>query len=280
MQRHKFFCRIAGATLIAAVAFSGLGASALTLEEAKAKGVKLALYHEPPLVFLDQNGKPAGAYSQLVIGVLKRMGIVNVDPVMTEWSSLIPNLSAGRSDMVLPMYILPARCEQVAFSEPVWRGEESFLVLKGNPLGLNSYEEAAKKGARLALLSGSAELDYAKRAGVPESKVFALQDPPSMMQAILAGRADALALPVSSVDELASKSNGRAERAANFQFNQLWLPYGGVVFRKQDSELRAAFNAELKAFIGSPEFMTLMAPMQYTKDNLPGARTADELCHR
>lgn len=251
---------------------------ALTLDEARQNGVTIAIFHEPPVSSLDDQGKPAGTYWDLNAAVLKGLGITKITPVMTEWSSLIPNLLAKRSDLVLNMYILPKRCEQVAFSEPVWKGAETFVVVTGNPKGLHSYEDAASKGATLALLAGSAEADFAKRAGVPDERLLLLQDPPSLLQALITGRADALALPVNSSMDLAARSNGQAEIVREFTMNPEWLPYSATVFRKDDTELMQAFNAQLKTFIGSPEFMGMMKPMGYDEGNLPGTKTAAEKC--
>jgi polar amino acid transport system substrate-binding protein len=252
--------------------------SALTLEEARQNGVTIAIFHEPPVSSLDEQGKPVGTYWSLNEAVLKGLGITKITPVMTEWSSLIPNLLAKRSDLVLNMYILPKRCEQVAFSEPVWKGSETFVVLKGNPKDLHSYEDAASKGATLALLSGSAEVDFAKRAGTPDDRILLLQDPPALLQALITGRADGLALPVNSSMDLAAQSDGKAEIVKDFKMNPEWLPYSATVFRKEDTELLQAFNAQAKTLIGTPEFMAMMKPMGYGEENLPGAKTAAEKC--
>ncbi len=264
--------------LLGALTSSAVPGLALTLDEARQNGVTIAIFHEPPVSSLDDQGKPAGTYWDLNAAILKELGVTKITPVMTEWSSLIPNLLAKRSDLVLNMYILPKRCEQVAFSEPVWKGSETFVVMKGNPKGLHSYEDAASKGATLALLAGSAEADFAKRAGVPDERLLLLQDPPALLQALVTGRADALALPVNSSMDLASKSNGEAEIVSDFTMNPEWLPYSATVFRKDDAELRQAFNEKLKSFIGSPDFMTVMKPMGYGEENLPGAKTAAEKC--
>lgn len=270
------------AIALAAMALAGttsvLPASALTLEEARKNGITVALYHEPPSVYLGDDGTMKGSKSMMVLEVLRRIGVTTVKPVLLEWSALIPSLLAERADMVPAMYILPKRCEQVAFSEPAWHGEESFLVLAGNPKKLHSYEDAAKNGATLAVLSGSAELDYAKRAGAKDEQLLLLADPPSMLQAVLVGRADALALPTASIDDLVAKAGSKVERSKPFTMEKSWIPYEGAVFRKGDADLRDAYNAALKGFIGTPEFMELLKPEGYTVDNLPGTMTAAEKC--
>ena len=56
--------------------------------------------------------------------------------------------------------------------------------------------------------------------------------------------------------------------------------YQGEVFRKEDADLRDAFNAELATFRGSPEQATLFAPFGITSAENPPQppKTAAELC--
>ena len=55
------------------------------------------------------------------------------------------------------------------------------------------------------------------------------------------------------------------------------MGHGGFGFRKEDKDLLAAFDKELKAFIGSPEHLALVTPIGFGKGYLPTKTTA-QLC--
>ena len=53
--------------------------------------------------------------------------------------------------------------------------------------------------------------------------------------------------------------------------------YGGFAFRKEDQELRAAFNENLAEFVGSDAHWALVKPFGFGPDMAPD-QTAEELC--
>ena len=64
------------------------------------------------------------------------MGYTDVEPVQTDWGGLIPGLKADRFDIITGgMNILASRCENMAFSDPIARIGDGFIVATGNPEG-------------------------------------------------------------------------------------------------------------------------------------------------
>ena len=55
------------------------------------------------------------------------------------------------------------------------------------------------------------------------------------------------------------------------------MGHGGFGFRKEDTDLVAEFNKNLKAFIGTKEHLDLVTPFGFGKGYLPTKTTA-ELC--
>jgi polar amino acid transport system substrate-binding protein len=53
--------------------------------------------------------------------------------------------------------------------------------------------------------------------------------------------------------------------------------HGGFGFRKEDTDLYEAFNAELKKFLGSDEHIALVTPIGFGKDYLPN-KSMEQLC--
>ena len=124
--------------VLALAALITTGTSALTLEEAKQNGVRLGFPNEPPNTFIDADGKVTGANNELAKAILQRMGVTAVEGVIMDFASLIPGLQANRLDIIPAIFIRPARCELVAFSEPT---QEDRIGLPG---GQGKPEEPAQ----------------------------------------------------------------------------------------------------------------------------------------
>ena len=267
-----------GAVAIVFAALFGTAAVALTLDEAKQNGVRLGFPNEPPNTFIDADGNVTGAHNELAVAVLGRVGVTKVEGVVMDFASLIPGLLADRLDIIPAIFIRPARCEQVIFSEPTQKTGSAVLVAASNPKNLHGYDDLVESDAVVAVMAGAVEYGYAQKAGVPEERIVQLQDQAGLMEGLKVGRVDAVILTPSSVTLMADNSGGAAERAMPFDVPAFASSYGGMAFRPTDTELRDAFNAALKDFIGTPEFMTIMAPLAWDEERLPGAMTTAEQC--
>ncbi len=270
--------------LIAVVSLAALPpATAGTLDEAKKAGyIRVGFANEAPFGYATASGKLTGEAPEIAKAVFAKMGIKEVDGVLTEWSSLIPGLKARRFDVIAAgMFITPPRCEQVLFSEPTYRLGQSFLVRKGNPKKLHSYADVAKNdGIKLGVMAGAVERGYARDAGIPDDRVIELPDQVAMLAAVRAGRVDAGALTALSVERMARKGSSRVERAMPFETPEKAIGYGAFAFRKEDSGLVAEFNKHLKAFVGTPAHQKLVGAFGFTKTELPGDTTAAYLCSK
>src|SRR5690606_9449688 len=92
-----------------------------TLEAAKAAGtIRVGYANEAPYAYMDSgSNKVTGEAVEIARVVLKRMGVNEVEGVLTEFGSLIPGLQAKRFDIIAAgMYITPERCQQALFSNP------------------------------------------------------------------------------------------------------------------------------------------------------------------
>jgi polar amino acid transport system substrate-binding protein len=182
------------------------------------------------------------------------------------------------------MYVTPKRCQEILFSDPTYRIGEGFIVRKGNPLDLHSYEDVARHdSARLGVMGGAVEHGYARALAIPEERIVAFEDYPTALVGLETGRIDAVGATSLTVNVLLRKAGGgKFERAQPFREpvidGQAVAGYGAFGFRKDDWELRAAFNRELRAFLGTPEHLELVARFGFSKETLPGDTTATSLC--
>jgi polar amino acid transport system substrate-binding protein len=179
------------------------------------------------------------------------------------------------------MSILPQRCEQAAFSEPEFNYTTALMVPKGNPAKLTDMQSVKDSGVRMAAMTGAIESDYAQDLGIEATQVASPQDG---MDAIANGRADVFALtgislnwlaqnnpqvPVEVTDSFVAEINGVPQVGA-----------GGTVFRKEDTELRDAYNAELaKITADKDKYLSIVGPFGFTEAELPDPQlTTAKLC--
>jgi len=269
-------------TVVAAGVTLGPAHAASLLERAKAgETIKVGFSNEAPYAFQNDAGEMDGFVNEVGLAILEKMGITNVEGVLTEWGSLIPGLKAGRFDIITAgMYILPKRCKQVAFTEPMGEFAEAFLVKKGNPLDLHSFEDVAENDdAILVTGAGYSTVDWARKLGIPDDRIMKVQDPAAMLQAVKSGRAHAASATVFAMSDLANKGGDDVELADPFnppEFTKGWSAYA---FRKDDTEFLEAWNEVQADFLGTHEFWDIVNKYGYKESQLPseGVTTA-KLC--
>lgn len=252
-----------------------------TLEKAKRQGyVRIGFANEAPFGYATPEGKLTGEAPEVAKAVLAKMGIPEIDGVLTEFGSLIPGIQAGRFDIIAAgMFITPRRCQQIDFSEPSYGIGQALLVREGNPKNLHTYADVAKQSdVKLAVMAGAIEQSYARDAGVALTQVMTLPDPPSLLAAVQAGRADAAALTALSIANLAAKGEGvEATEPFATVAGKSVMGHGAFGFRKGDDHLRSEFNKHLKAFLGTEEHLALVTPFGFGEGFLP-TQTTTALC--
>ncbi|MEU2911366.1 ectoine/hydroxyectoine ABC transporter substrate-binding protein EhuB [Streptomyces massasporeus] len=251
------------------------------LERLRAQGVaRLGIAGEIPFGYIDKNGELTGEAPELAKVIFKRLGVDRVQPVPTEFGSLIPGLNSQQFDIVAAgMYINPERCEQVIFSDPDYQMLDSFIVRKGNPLGLSDYKDVVEKKAKFATGAGYAEIGYAVEAGYKQGDILIVPDQVAGLNAVETGRVDVFAGTALTTREVVKKS-AKAEATEPFKPIVQGEPHvdgGGFAFRPSESNLRDAFNRELHKLKDSGELLRILKPFGFTENEMTDM-TAKELC--
>ncbi|MFD3583383.1 ectoine/hydroxyectoine ABC transporter substrate-binding protein EhuB [Streptomyces sp. NPDC058683] len=280
---------LAGAAAIGALAAAGCTRVATAagtdggdlLQRLRAQGVvRLGIAGEIPFGYIDKDGQLTGEAPELAKAIFKRLGVDKVQPVPTEFGSLIPGLNSQQFDVVAAgMYVNPERCEQVIFADPDYQMLDSFVVRKGNPKGLHDYKDVVAKKARFATGTGYAEIQYAVEAGYKESDILIVPDQVAGLNAVEAGRVDVFAGTAVTVREVVRKS---AKTEATKPFAPLvdGTPHvdgGAFAFRSAETKLRDAFNVELRKLRKSGELFRILRPFGFTEAEMTDL-TAKELC--
>ena len=252
-----------------------------TLDKIRKQGyIRVGFANEAPYSFATPDGKLDGESPSVFRHVMARLGVKEVDGVLTEWGSLIPGLRAGRFDaIVASMYITPTRCQQIIFANPTYGVGEAFVVKAGNPDAVNNYADAVTKGKKVAFVAGTAEIEHARQAGLKRDQIVVVPDFAAAVANVKSGRTSAAAFTSLTAQDLASKDEG-LERAQPFTFEhegKLYKGEGSFGFRTEDTSLRDAVNAELAKFVGTPEHLAMIKPFGFDESNLP-EKTAAQHC--
>ncbi|GAA3838979.1 ectoine/hydroxyectoine ABC transporter substrate-binding protein EhuB [Streptomyces chiangmaiensis] len=284
--RRSLLAGIAAVGALGAAGCSRVAAASTThggdlLSRLKAQGVvRLGIAGEIPFGYIDKNGNLTGEAPELAKVIFRRLGVDRVQPVPTEFGSLIPGLNSQQFDVVSAgMYINPERCQQVIFADPDYQMLDSFIVRKGNPKGLHTYRDVVEKRAKFATGTGYAEIQYAVEAGYKESEILIVPDQVAGLNAVEAGRADVFAGTALTTREVV-KNSRKTEATKPFAPLVKGKPHidgGGFAFRPTETGLRNAFNAELKKLKASGELFRILRPFGFTKAEMTDM-TAKELC--
>lgn len=244
--------------------------------------VTVAYADEAPYSF-DKDGEVTGATIALHREVFKRLGVDEVKGVKTDWAGLIPGLNAKRYDLVSAgMSITPERCGQAAFSVPEINYTTALMVKPGNPKNLSNMDSIKSSGAQMAAITGAIEANYAEELAIPNPML--VKDQQSGIDAVTSGRADTFALTAVSLN-YAKENNPGLDVEVTKPFiavinGKEQNPAGATVFRKDDTELRDAYNTEVKKILSDKaEYMRILGPFGFTEENIPDpSLTTEQLC--
>ena len=281
----KWF-RTGAALWLSAIGFLGLptGASQASelMERATAEGIRIGFFNFKPYAFTDENNNLVGTDVEILRHILPKMGATISAATAVEWSALIPGLKAGRFDVVAAgMFVTPARCAEVQFTEPVFGIGQTLVVPKESDLlSVANYEQVAEMGLSVAAITGTGSVGYLRAAGVPEDRIMQLPDSPSAIASVRAKRTQAFAISVPGAREIV-RSVPEKDMAMTTVFSEvageLAMPHGAFAFRPADKDFVDALNAQLAAFIGTPEHIKILESYGMEKNELP-IRTTSELC--
>ncbi|RDD60382.1 ectoine/hydroxyectoine ABC transporter substrate-binding protein EhuB [Ferruginivarius sediminum] len=283
VARNPFARWLFGAAIVLAAACAAWpGAAETTLERIKEENkVRVGVANERPYGYVDENGRLTGEAPEIARKIFADIDPeIELEPVVVNFGELIPELNAGNIDMIAAgMYVTPDRCEQVAFTAPTYRIGEAFAVKKGNPKGLRNFETvAANHQAKVGIMAGTVEYNYAYEAGIPGDRALLYADYDAALRALQRGEVDAVAMTALTVRTLLEQRN-LSEMESTPQFypeanGGKKVGYGAFAVRHADSDLLEAFNKRLKAFVDTPEHWSTVEPFGFDKDMAPDKTTA------
>ncbi|AOJ65071.1 ABC transporter substrate-binding protein [Burkholderia ubonensis] len=173
--------------------------------------------------------------------------------VESSFDGMIPGLLARKFDVIASsMTITPKRMQQIAFTNRISNAPARLVARKGSPL-LPSAESL--KGKRVGVEQGSAQADYAianwQAAGV---QIVSYPNQDQVYADLVTGRLDAaFQASIAASDGFLKKPQGKDFMFAGAPIDDpKYFGQGdGLGLRKQDAELRDAFNHALAAILAN-----------------------------
>ena len=232
--------------------------------------IRIAYLDEPPFYWTGPDGLATGADIELADAVLRAIGATSIEHHRASFEELLPGVQAGRWDMNVPIFATPERARHVAFSVPVWTIGDGFVVHRGNPKALASYEAvAARADARLGVIPAQVQHHAARSAGVSGAQLVEFKDQPEAVAALLAGRIDAFTGTALGGRVLA-EANPELEAVAHGVGGEGNAPVGAFSFSKDNTRLLDAVNQALRRYLGSADHRARMARYGFTSAEIDG----------
>jgi len=239
---------------------------------------------EPPYAWVQPDGHVDGEAPAIARAIAARLGIPRLVWVQTSFDALIPDLDAGRYDVIAAgLFITPERARHIVFSRPTLNVRPALLLRRdaGTDAFVPGYlQVVGRSPARIAVISGAAEETMLLDIGVPEGRLVRVPDSITGWHALRDGVADAIALSAPSLrwmqrghadDTVLAPAPAATATAAPDTSTPAALAPGrpAFAFRRADTTLSRAWDVELAGFIGTPEHLALIAPFGLTADDLP-----------
>ena len=232
--------------------------------------ITIAYLDEPPFYWTGPDGSPTGADIELAEVVLRAIGATAIEYRRTSFEELLPGVQAGRWDMNVPIFATPERARHVAFSVPVWTMVDGFVVHRGNPKALASYEAvAARTDARLGVIPAQVQYQAARSAGVRDAQFVEFEHQAEAVDALLAGRLDAFTGTALGGRALAA-AHPALEAVAHATRDGANAPVGAFSFSKTNARLLEAVNGALRAWLGSADHRARMAKYGFAAAEIDG----------
>lgn len=202
----------------------------------------------PPYSFHDRAGALRGFDIELGNEICRRSGL-SCRWVVNDWESILPNLLAGRYDVVMAgMAATPARARLVAFSqgyEPGGDAATAVLVRSHAPAasGASPSPDPAPGVARVGVQGATIHEDWARAM---QMRVTAYPSLLAAVEALFDGRVDEVLGPQAFLEGVARNGGGRVEIADVFGIPSAET---AAAFRKEDVALRESFNSAISEML-------------------------------
>lgn len=214
--------------------------------------MKFAYLIEPPFNYVGNDGRVTGCDVELARFVFCALGIVDFEPVETEFARLLPGVGDGRWRMTTGLFGTQERRKMAQFSRPIWALPDGLLVKKGNPRGLTGYKAVATRpDARLDVVRDQFQHRSAVGFGVASDRISIFETYAEAAAAVCDGRVDPYASVGCAHSGYIAQNPGLALELVVVPNAEKPAAFGAFAFGREDTALRDAVNDVLGGFLGT-----------------------------
>lgn len=246
----------------------------LSASDASAVPLRVGYAVEPPYAYLDASGQVQGESPEILRALLSQLGWPEPVWMHLQFGQLLHELQLGRIDLIASgMFITPQRQRLAAFSRPTALVSPGLLVAPFNPQGLHRLQDiVVRRDLKLAVLSGSVEMEAARQAGMHEPRLLVLPQAQHGLSAVQSRQADAFMLSAPSLRwavRLGDQAGGELAEPFEVPLLQDQPLIGRPAFAMRLGDVRlAALDEALGRFLGSPPHLALATRYGFTYDEL------------
>lgn len=241
-----------------------------------AKKVRIGLANQAPFSALNPDGTLTGVAPTISQLVMKRLGITEIEGIIASYGDLVPGMMAGRWDYISAcLTVTQPRCEQVQYSDPITSDGRCIVTLKG--------ETGPKKIAELkdyvvGLLGGGADFRLVQTRGVPLASLRQFPNDTALLDGLLARRFQAEFGSHPGIAAMIQKRGLAAELDVIYPIEDDAISFAACAFRKEDTDLFAAFQRELRALKASGEFAQVVSSFGFDVSDRLLTATPETAC--
>jgi ABC-type amino acid transport substrate-binding protein len=273
LTRRKLL--VATGTVIGAATFGQVGwsfAAGKSLDAIRSAGViRIGVEGTFPPFSFRPSGKLEGYDVDLAAVLFKKLG-VKPEFIDTQWSGVVLALLAGNFDIIMSsLSYTKERMEKVNYSIPYADSSLALLIRAEDEGKVSSFDDMS--GRVIGLKAGTpeevkvpefdAKVKAARGAGFASVKTFD-SDPPAYL-ALAQGSVDGVISNMVNLSQVLKQTPGTYALVQNVAGNS----YAGIGIRKEDDELRAYIDEEIRAAKASGELAALQEKWFGVKFDLP-----------
>jgi polar amino acid transport system substrate-binding protein len=268
----------------AAALFTPLFASRTTLAQGQgllarllaSKKVRVGIANQPPFSALNPDGTLTGVAPTISQMIMGRLGITEMEGFIGTYGELVPGMLAGRWDYISAcLTVTEPRCQQVTYSDPITSDGRCIVTLKG--------EKGPKKIVELkdyvvGLLAGGADFRLVQVRGVPLDNLRQFPNDTALLDGLLAKRFQAQFGSHPGIADMIRKRGLEKELDVIYPIEDDTVSFAACAFRKEDTDLHAAFQRELRALKASGEFTKAVSSFGFDVDDKLLTATPEKAC--
>ncbi|MBP2315580.1 transporter substrate-binding domain-containing protein [Azospirillum soli] len=229
----------------------GLALSLVVSSSALAQGSAVRIATEgayPPFNFTKPDGQVAGLEVELAGALCERMKRP-CTVVTQDWDGIIPGLMTRRYDAIMAtMNITPERAKAIAFSNPYMVVPAYFVAAAGSPIDGSAQ---SLKGKSVGAQTSTTHYRYVEKHFGKDVSLRSYDTASNLLADLKSGRIDAAITTGATASDWVKADTAKSIQLVGKPLidADVFGPGVGVGLRKEDTELKAAFDAAIASVV-------------------------------